>query len=150
MKPRSDCLHFLDQQISIVIQRNKVTSRLPYHISNAIHGPTITSYLSEKEKWTPLVLNSIAWESFKIAFNKLTTARQIVTSKTIYSFWCTNTHHKCDRGQYKECCFCGYEDEDLRHVLTCQGTGALIFRTGSWAQLRTKMNKWKIHKDIWS
>jgi hypothetical protein len=98
----------------------------------------------------PLVFNSIAWDSFKIAFNKLTTARQIVTSKTIYSFCCTNTRHKRDRGQHKECCFCGYEDEDWRHVLLCQGTGALIFGTGSWAQLRTKMNTWKIHKDIWS
>jgi hypothetical protein len=150
MKPRSDCLHFPEQQISIVIQRNKVTSRLPYHIANVIHGPTITNYLSEKEKWTPLVFNSVSWDSFKIAFNKLTTARQIFTSKTIYRFWCTNARHKRDRGQNKELCFCGYEDEDLRHILTCQGTGALIFRIGSWAQFCTKMNKWKIHKDIWS
>jgi hypothetical protein len=57
--------------------------RLPYHIANAIHGPTLTNYLSEKEKWTLLVFNSIAWDSFKIAFKKLTTAHQIVTSKTI-------------------------------------------------------------------
>jgi hypothetical protein len=45
--------------------------------------------------------------------------------------------------------FMGYEDEDWYHILTCQGTGAIIFNTGSWAQLRTSMNKWKIHQDIW-
>jgi hypothetical protein len=38
MKPRTDCLHFPEQQISIVIQQQKVTSHLPYHISDAIHG----------------------------------------------------------------------------------------------------------------
>jgi hypothetical protein len=148
--PRPDCLHFPEQQISIVIQQRKVTSRLPYHISNAIHGPELTKYLSEKEKWTPLVYRSIVWDSFNIAFNKLTTARQIVTSKTLYSCWCTNTHNKRDRGQHKEFCLCVHEGEDWCHVLTCQGTGAIIFRTGSWLQLRTSMNKWKIHKDIWT
>jgi hypothetical protein len=54
-----------------------------------------------------------------------------------------------DRGQFKECNFCGDEHEDWRHVLTCQGIGAFIFHTGSCSQLRTKMNKWKIHTDIW-
>jgi hypothetical protein len=48
MKPRNDCLHFPEQQISIVIQQRKFTSCLPYHISNAIHGPKFMKYLSEK------------------------------------------------------------------------------------------------------
>jgi hypothetical protein len=60
MKPRPDCLHFPEQQISIVIQQRKFTCRLPYHIVNAIHGPKLTNYLSEKEKWAPLVFRSIA------------------------------------------------------------------------------------------
>jgi hypothetical protein len=150
MKPRPDCHHFPEQQISIVIQQRKVTSCLPYHIANAIRGPKLTKYLSEKGKWTPLVYRPIAWDSFNIDFNKLTTAHQIIMSKTLYSFWCTSTRHKRDRGKHKECCFCGHEDEDWRHVLTCQGTGAIIFRTGSWSQLRTSMNNWKIHKDIWT
>jgi hypothetical protein len=150
MKPRPDCLQFPEQQISIVVQQRKVTSRLPHHIANVIHGPKLTNYLSEKEKLMPLVFRSITWDSFKIAVNKLTTARQIITSKTLYSLWCTNTRHKRDRGQHKECCFCGHEDEDWRHVLTCEGTGKIIFHTGSWSQLRTSTNKWEIHRDIWT
>jgi hypothetical protein len=86
MKPCTDCMHFLEQQISIFIQQKKVTSRLPYHIANAIHLPKRTSYLSEKEKWTPREFHSIAWDSFNIAFNNLTTAHHIITSKTLYSF----------------------------------------------------------------
>jgi hypothetical protein len=150
MKPRTQCLHFPEQQTYIVIQKKKVTSRLPYHTVNAIHGHKLTNYLSEKEKWTQPVLHSIAWDSFKIAFKKRTNACQIVMSKTLYSCWCTNTQHTHDRGQHKECCFCGHEDEDWRHVLTCRGNVVIIFRTGSWAQLRTNMNRWKIHKDIWT
>jgi hypothetical protein len=149
IKPRTDCLHFPEQHVSIVSQQRKVTSRLPRNISNSIHGPKLMKYLSEKEKWHPSVFRSIAWDSFSIAFNKRTTARPIVTTKTMYSFWCTNTRHRRDRGQRKECCGCGRADKDWRHVLVCRGTGAIIFRNGSWAQLRTNMNNWKIHKDIW-
>jgi hypothetical protein len=124
-------------------------SHLPYKISNAIHSPKLTKYLADKESWPMSLYNSIAWDFLKIAFNKLTTSRQIVTAETMFSFWCTNLQHKRDREKLKECNFCGDENEDWRHFLTCQGTGALIFRTGSWAQLRTKMNKWNIHYDIW-
>jgi hypothetical protein len=127
MKPYTDCLHFPEQQILIVIQQKKFTSRLPYRIANALHGPKLTNYLSEKEKWTPPLFHYIAWDSLNIVFNKLITARHIVTSKTLISFWCTNTRHKRDRSQHKECCLCGHEGEDWRHVITCQGTGALIF-----------------------
>jgi hypothetical protein len=102
MKPRTECLHFPEEQVSIFFQQHKVTSRLPYHISNAIYGPTLTKYLSEKERWPPSVFRSIAYDSFSIAFNKLTTARKIVTKKTMYSFWCTNKRNRCDRGQHKE------------------------------------------------
>jgi hypothetical protein len=95
------------------------------------------------------VLNSIAWDFFKITFNKLTTAHQIVTTKTMFSFWCTNIRHKHDRGQFKECNFCGYENEDWRSCSHMSRNWCHIFCTGSWAQLRTKMNKWNIHTDIW-
>jgi hypothetical protein len=74
-RPRPDCLHFHEQKISIVIRYNKVTSQLPYHVYNAIHGPKLTKYLIDKESWPMPVYNSIAWDSLKIAFNKLT-ARQ--------------------------------------------------------------------------
>jgi hypothetical protein len=109
----------------------------------------VNKHLTDKNNWTISVCNSIAWDSLKIAFNKLTTAQKIVTTKTMSSFWCTNLRHKRDRGKLKKCNLVGDENEDLRQVLTCQGTGALIFRTGSWAQPRTQMNKWKIHPDIW-
>jgi hypothetical protein len=147
MRPRPDCLHFFAQQISIVIRHSKVTSHLPYDISNAIHGHQLTKYLTDKERWPILVYNSIAWDSLKISFNKLTRARQIVT--------------------YKQCSASGaptftkyatvVNSSNATSVVTKTKTGVmsplvkalLIFRAGSWAQLRTKINKWKIHSDIW-
>jgi hypothetical protein len=113
-----------------------------------MHGPKLTKYLTDKDNWPIFVNNSIAWDSLKIAFNKLTTARQIVTTKMMFSFWCTNILHKHDRVKLKECNLCGDENEDWHNALTCQGTVDLIFRTGYWAHLRTQMNKWKIHPDI--
>jgi hypothetical protein len=133
----------LNIQVSIIIKQHKVTSHLPYKISNAIHGPKLTKYISEKEKWSPLVFRSIAWVYFSMAFNKLTTAHQIVTTKTMYSFWCKNSRHKRDRGRHKEI-------EDWHHVITRQETGAIIFHNGSWAQLHNSINKWKIHQDLWT
>jgi hypothetical protein len=34
-------LHFPEQQIYVAIAQKKVTSHLPLHISNMIHGPTL-------------------------------------------------------------------------------------------------------------
>jgi hypothetical protein len=149
-KPRKNALHFTEQQISVVLRQRKVTSKLPFHISDAIHGSRLQECMIQKECWTPHVFNTIAWDSFSIAFNKLTAAQQIITSKTIYSFWCTSSRHRRDRGQIKDCCFCGSEDEESRHVLTCNGTGAIIYCTGSWEDLSITMVKWPIHQDIWS
>jgi hypothetical protein len=88
--------------LCLVMQDHKVTSPPPpYHISNAIHGPKLTEYLTSKEIWTTAVFQSTTWDSFQIAFNKLTTARQIVTTKMIYSFCCTNSRHRRNRGQMK-------------------------------------------------
>jgi hypothetical protein len=70
-------------------------------------------------------------------------------TKTIFSFWCTNSRHRRDRGQLKDCYFCGAPNEDWRHVLTCNGTGAIIYRTGSWAELQRDLAKIPIHQDIW-
>jgi hypothetical protein len=142
MKPRHNALHFPEQQISIVLRQCKVTSKLPFHISNAIHGPPLQEYMIQKENWAPLVFESIAWEYLSIAFNKLASAQQFTTSKTVYSFWCTNSRDRHDRRQIKDCYFCGSEDEDWRHVLTCNGTCAIIYRTGSWADLRCLMARW--------
>jgi hypothetical protein len=44
LKPRHDALHFPEQQIYVVISHKKVTSRLPLHITNMIHGPDIRTY----------------------------------------------------------------------------------------------------------
>jgi hypothetical protein len=70
-------------------------------------------------------------------------------ANTIFSFWCTNSRHRRDIGQLKDCCFCGASNKDWRHVLTCNDTGAIIHRTGSWAKLRQDLAQFPIHKDIW-
>jgi hypothetical protein len=80
--------------------------------------------MTNKEGWSTHTFDSTALESFSIAFNKLTSAQKIITTKTIYSFWCTNSRHRGDRGEFKECCFCGSDDEDWIHILMCNGTGA--------------------------
>jgi hypothetical protein len=46
-------------------------------------------------------------------------------------------------------CFCGSPNEDWRHFPTCNGTGAIIYRTGSWAELRCDLAKFPIHQEIW-
>jgi hypothetical protein len=86
MKPLPDCLHFPAQQISVITQQRRVTSHLPHHISNAIHGPKLTEHVLSKDSWTTAVFQSIDWDSLQIAFNKLSTARQIVTTKMLYNY----------------------------------------------------------------
>jgi hypothetical protein len=131
MKPQHDLLHFPEKQILIVISQKKVTSRLPLHISNMIHGPPLRLYMMQQEGWSPDTLDTIAWNSFAITFNKLTPAQKNIMTKTIFIFWCTNAHHRSERGQEKGCCFYRAGDEDWQHVINCIGTGAILYRTGS-------------------
>jgi hypothetical protein len=137
LKPIHDAIHFPEQHISVVISQKKVTPLIPLHIANMIHGPALRTYITQKEGCPPYTYESIAWESFVTVFNKLTSAQQTTITKTIFSFWCTNSRHRCDRGQLKDCCFCGASNEDWRHVLTCNDTaGAIIHITSSWAELQ--------------
>jgi hypothetical protein len=105
--------------------------------------------MMQKEGLSTNECNSIDWDSFYIAFDKLTSAEQIITTKTIYSFWSTNSRHIQDKGQFKECCLCGSNDEEWIYVLTCNGTGTIIYRTVSWAEVCRDVVKWPIHQDIW-
>jgi hypothetical protein len=89
MKHHSYCPLFPEQQISIVIQHRKVTSHIPYHIANAIHGPKLTKYLYEKETWSPSVFIAITADSFNITFNNFTTVHQIFTAKKFLAFGVT-------------------------------------------------------------
>jgi hypothetical protein len=95
LKPRPGCLQFLEQQ-------KNASSKRPVHIANVIHGPILEAYLMGKEGWTRNKFNEIAWNSFKIAFDKFNTARQAITTKLLYSFWSTNTRQRCDRGQIRD------------------------------------------------
>jgi hypothetical protein len=135
LKPGHDVFHFPEQHIYVVISQKKFISRLPLHIANMIHGSALHTYITQKKGWPPYTYESIAWESFTTAFNELTSAQQTTITKTIFSFWCTNSRHRRDRGQLKDCCFCGASNEDWQHVLTCNGTGATMHITGSWAEL---------------
>jgi hypothetical protein len=49
LKPRYDALHFPEQHISVVISQKKVTSRIPLHIANLIHGTALRTYTTQKE-----------------------------------------------------------------------------------------------------
>jgi hypothetical protein len=89
------------------------------------------------------------WDSFATAFNKVTSYKQTIITITIFSFWCTNASHRRDRYQIKDCCFCVAQYENWRHIMMCNGTGALIFRTGSWAELSKYLIKCPIHQNIW-
>jgi hypothetical protein len=60
LKPRHDALQFPEKHISVVISQNKVTSRLPLHITNMIYGPALCTCTSQKEGWMdgpPLLMN---------------------------------------------------------------------------------------------
>jgi hypothetical protein len=103
----------------------------------------------QKQGWPSHVYHTITWEYFAASFTKLTSAQQIMITKKII-FWCTNNRYRRDRGQIKGCCFCRAQDKDWCHVLTCNGTGALIYRTGSWADLQSDLVKLPIHQYIWS
>jgi hypothetical protein len=104
-KSRRDCLHFPEQNISIVLDGKKVTSRITRHVARSIHHPSLEHYLCEKEEWNDCTWNEIAWPLFKIAFNKIPSVRQ-PTTKMLYIFWCTNSRDFHDRAQLKLCYFC--------------------------------------------
>jgi hypothetical protein len=74
LRPRHDTLHFPEQQISVIIAKKKVTSRLAFHISNMIHGPSLCTSMMQKEGWSTHAYTSITLDSFATTFNKLTSS----------------------------------------------------------------------------
>jgi hypothetical protein len=60
-KARHNCLHFPEQNISIVFDGKKVTSIMKIHVAHIIHHPSLEQYLREKEEWNYCTWNEIAW-----------------------------------------------------------------------------------------
>jgi hypothetical protein len=83
LKLRHDTLNFPEQQISVFFAQKKVTSHLPLHIFNMIHGPTLRTNMMHTEIWSLHICESIAWESLATSFNKLTSAQQAIMTKTV-------------------------------------------------------------------
>jgi hypothetical protein len=64
-KARHDCLYFPEQNISIVLDSKKVTSRITRHVTHIIHHLSLEKYLHEKEEWNDCTWNDIVWPSLK-------------------------------------------------------------------------------------
>jgi hypothetical protein len=86
---------------------------------------------------------------FKIAFNKITPARQPTITKMLFSFWCSTSRHFRNRSQRKLCCFCDSEDEDWKHILSCPGLGATIKRNESCNSLKASQSHFDIPTETW-
>jgi hypothetical protein len=85
-KARHNCLHFPEQKISLCLHGQKVISKITRNVAHSIHRPELEAYLREKVDWGENTWGDIAWPSFKIAFNKILTARHPTIRKLISSF----------------------------------------------------------------
>jgi hypothetical protein len=151
-KAQHDFLHFPEHHIlhiSLVLNEKKVTFKITRHVSRSIQYPSLKKYLIEKEEWNECTWNEIGWPSFKIAFNKIPSARQPTITKMIFSFWCSNIRHFRDRSQRKLCCLCGREADDWNHILSCPGPGATIKRNESWDSLKSSQAHFDIPTEFW-
>jgi hypothetical protein len=54
------------------------------------HGPTLRTYTRHKEGWSSYTYDSVAWESFAMAFNKLKSAQQTIMTEKILVFGAQN------------------------------------------------------------
>jgi hypothetical protein len=59
-KAQHDCLHFPEQDISLVLDGKKVKSRITMHVAHIIHYPSLKQYLIEKEEWNECTWKEIA------------------------------------------------------------------------------------------
>jgi hypothetical protein len=146
---RHDCLHYLEQKISLVFDGKKVTSRITINVAHGIHHPLLKKYLLEKESWKKCTWNEIAWPSFNIAFNKIPSTRQPTLTKMLYSCWCFNIRYFRDRAQVKLCCFCESGEEYWKHILSCPGIGATIKINESRNSLKAAQAHFDVPADIW-
>jgi hypothetical protein len=59
-KAKHDWLHFPEQQISLCLNGQKVTSKITRNIAHIIHRPELEAYLREKEDWSENTREDIA------------------------------------------------------------------------------------------
>jgi hypothetical protein len=90
-------------------------------------------------------MGEIMWDSFKIAFNKMTIVTQTVITKLVYSFWCTHIRYRRDKGKHsKQCFWYQLDEEDWLQVLACPGSDAVFFRKG-YSETQQSLTKGTSH-----
>jgi hypothetical protein len=69
-KAHHDCLHFPEQNISLVLDGKKLTSRITRSVAHIIHQPPLEQYLREKE-----CSNEYTWNEQPGPLSKLLSTR---------------------------------------------------------------------------
>jgi hypothetical protein len=135
--------------MSLKINGSKIKSNMKQNLQSQLHDGDLMDYLLEREDWTGITFDKIAWEAYGTAFRRLSRNRWIATSKACYNIWHTGVRHQYYYQEVRPCCMCRNPVEDWRHVLACPSLDAALNKAESRRLVKKSMQKWKLPNDFW-
>jgi hypothetical protein len=144
------CAHWEVDGASLFIQGIKITSNMKHKMKSRLHNREAKEYLIEREEWTSMVFDSVAWDSYGVECRWMSRNRRIAVSKACYNIWHTGVKHHLYCHEVRPGCMCHNEKGDWWHVLSCPSLDAALHRAESWKKLKKSMERWKLPQDLWT
>jgi exonuclease III len=103
----------------ITINDNVITSNYNYHIRTQASSPQTRDHILQQENWTQTVFDSVAWDSHKMAIQRLYPQKKFIC-KLVHNLLPTGKRvHRYGTQYAHQCPSCQQPNEDRIHVLIC-------------------------------
>jgi hypothetical protein len=118
-----------------LFESSVTTSKLKQITRDGLHNTPIVDHIIRKAKWTPQIFDSIHWDAYERAFQRLLRFYQYSTAKLCHGLVNTNRQNQLYYGQSPLCPICSQEEETLVHVFTCSHPSAMCHHKTRLAEL---------------
>jgi hypothetical protein len=124
-----------DFKVWLLFESSVATSKLKQITRDGLHNTPIVDHIIRKAKWTTQIFDSIHWDAYERAFQRLLRFYQYSTAKLCHGLVNTNRQNQLYYGQSPPCPICSQEEETLVHVFTCSHPSATYHRQTRLAEL---------------
>jgi len=126
-------------RVRIMHNSSVITAKHYQTLSKAKHNNSLKAHIIKKTGLTELTFFKVDWKAHSSAFNKLTRYQRITTAKLIHQLSNVNKQNHLYYKTDPNCPICNRIEENFQHVLTCQDSRAIVYRTTRITQLETDL-----------
>ena len=104
---------------SLQINNETITYNLKSFIRTQAHGPPLSAYIQQRNRWSPTTMSSIDWDAHGLAIQR-NFPKRIHITKLVHDILPTNEAvSRYDKLRQPKCPSCPQNPEDRDHILRC-------------------------------